>query len=857
MHHLRWLVLVFAPLVLLGCREEVRTRAYDAGLVCGQNERIVDGECKFVCDRDSDCADGERCNLFLGTCEPKPPQMDAGVALFPCTSGAVRCRSDSKAVEKCDADGEWIIEETCAADGFCANETCLACQPGATRCDSQNAGIVQLCPDDGSGWQTLTCATSASCVQGECRECAPGSSQCSPDNTSLQSCTKTEDQTKTWAWANAGDHFDGSCITKQCVAGNPPMCKAPDCIPGATRCASAAVQELCSQTGAWTPQTCTSIPGLGPSAECKGGICVDECAEAAKQKSYFGCEYWTAVQDNGVDRFFKNMPSHTNLMQGTTDSDFAFAISNRSDLAATVNIYRFINGAETLVKTVNVPGRTDPATKGLAVAKVPWQSIGYTNKDNPNDSITGRARFAYRITSTRPITMYQFSPLDAVRITKTCSGFEGNPDSTCNELPDYSGGFFGDPNTWGVCKTGTTGKRCHYYTFSNDASLLLPSHILGTSHVAVSLEHSATGAPSSFTSQITGHVTIVATQNNTQVTFKSSAVTRASPSNYTPAVPALAKGQTATYTLNQYEVLQLSTWYGGTSVECSGGICRYDNDLTGSVITSDKPVAVFGGAACALKPYDKGFCDHLEEQIFPFATWGKTFVAQKGNPVRLTNGQIATLSQAAPDHFKIVASCPASQCPNGTLITFSNAPAAADVLPPNRCISGTLATNNCRLAGGSHMEFKSKANFTITADQPIAVAQFFAGQSATTNAETGDPSFILLPPAEQWRSDYTVLTAPGIRDNYLGLVIDSAKVQSVEVDGVVVTGFTPVGTTTYQAKNHPVSVGVHTIKVNGIPGNTQLPSAGVIVYGFDSYVSYGYTGGLDLGSIVTGIDPGG
>ena len=115
---------------------------------------------------------------------------------------------------------------------------------------------------------------------------------------------------------------------------------------------------------------------------------------------------------------------------------------------------------------------------------------------------------------------------------------------------------------------------------------------------------------------------------------------------------------------------------------------------------------------------------------------------------------------------------------------------------------------------------------------------------------------ILLPPAEQWRSTYTVLAAPGIRDNYLGLAVDDTKVQEVRVDGVAVTGFTPVGSTTFKVLNAPVSVGTHTVEVVAKPGQSA-PGAGVTVYGFDSYVSYGYAGGLDLKSIVVGVNPGG
>ena len=66
-----------------------------------------------------------------------------------------------------------------------------------------------------------------------------------------------------------------------------------------------------------------------------------------------------------------------------------------------------------------------------------------------------------------------------------------------------------------------------------------------------------------------------------------------------------------------------------------------------------------------------------------------------------------------------------------------------------------------------------------------------------------------------------------------------------------------VAGTNFRVANVPVLVGSHAIDVQPMPNQTQLPGAGVTVYGFDAYVSYGYTGGLDLTTIVTGINPGG
>jgi hypothetical protein len=352
----------------------------------------------------------------------------------------------------------------------------------------------------------------------------------------------------------------------------------------------------------------------------------------------------------------------------------------------------------------------------------------------------------------------------------------------------------------------------------------------------------------------------------------------------------MTAGETRVFTLAKYEILQLSNGLPAmvtnlqcannpydTSLACAFGscdqICRLANaDLTGTIVTADKPIAVFGGSACTLRGFSDTACDHVEEQLFPFATWGKNFVASRTAPLRLTNNNFASTANAGPDYYKVVAGCGdtvSTACPNGTqgtTITLSAVPAAADILSGGGCeagtsLTGTTATTRCRLRGGKFVEFRSKTSFTISANQPVQLAQFFAGQDATTGTTRptqGDPSQVLLPPVEQWRASYTVLTAPGILDNYLGIVVDDAKVQEVRVDNAVVTStWATVAGTTFKVTNVPVVVGSHTVQVVAKPGQQQIPGAGITVYGFDQYVSYGYTGGLDLQSLVTGVNPGG
>ncbi|MDP2276550.1 MAG: IgGFc-binding protein [Archangium sp.] len=860
---MRALPLVIALCLATGCEPVVRTKPQvDAGPICEGAERLVNGACRFVCTRDGDCPTGQRCDLLIGTCAPRPAPVDAGETRIPCTEGAVRCSADNTAVQTCGDAGVFATSQQCVQpDGFCQNERCLVCRPGAKRCAGSG---TEICRDDGSGYRAVTCAVGASCVAGECVECTVGQRRCSPDNTTLEECQRLPREDLSAGYVAAGDNFDGTCVTQVCEQGaSGPQCRAPACLPGALRCGSPTNQEVCSPTGAWSSVACSSLPNMGPTAECLNGACVDECADAVRARSYFGCEYWSAITDNSVDALFKG---RTLSGQGTADSDFVFVVTNQSAVPATVEVWRYVGTAPVRVKQVTVPGRNDPATRGLVKIPVPWQSIGPANAQTGN-ALTGRARYGYRLTSTRPVTVYQFNPIDAVKVTnKACTASVGSSDCDCNEYSEFvcTTTFFGTCiacNSPGICSQAGAGKRCSYGTFSNDASLLLPAHILGLSYVAVTPGHSHINDPSAPAGQRdlprSSAMTIVATADNTAVTVKAAGVTQASTSG--TAVAAMAVGETRVFTLQSYEVLQLSSATAGANLtpDCqnfSGGAtwCRKANDLTGSIITSDKPVALFGSNPCLNVPWTRAACDHVEEQVFPFNTWGQNFVAVPSAPLRLINNNFST--NPPPDHFKIVAGAP-------TTLILTPPPAAADVLVPLNCLSGSLQANTCQLAGGSFVEFKSVRPFTVRASAPIAVAQFFPGQGnvsgAPTDPQQGDPSMVLLPPVEQWRSRYTVLASTGLKDNYLGLTIDGTKVMNVKVDGVIVTGFATIAGTSFQTRNHPVTTGTHTIEVTPLAGQLTLPGAGVTVYGYDAYVSYGYTGGLDLTTIVTGINPGG
>ena len=126
---------------------------------------------------------------------------------------------------------------------------------------------------------------------------------------------------------------------------------------------------------------------------------------------------------------------------------------------------------------------------------------------------------------------------------------------------------------------------------TTDAYLGLPVDALGTEYMAMS-----------YTALLPGQLAVVGTADETTVTI-------------TPTVTTYGRAAGVPYniTLNTGQTYLLST-------DASG------EDLTGTVVTSDKPVAVFSGVQCANVPEGVTYCDHLVEQMVPVETWGKSFV---------------------------------------------------------------------------------------------------------------------------------------------------------------------------------------------------------------------------------------
>lgn len=254
------------------------------------------------------------------------------------------------------------------------------------------------------------------------------------------------------------------------------------------------------------------------------------------------------------------------------------------------------------------------------------------------------------------------------------------------------------------------------------------------------------------------------------------------PAAATPGRPA---GVPFTINLNRNETFQIRS----SSV-----------DLTGTTVVATSPVAVMSGVECAYVPAGVPACDHIVEMMPPVTTWGKSFLT------------VPLATRLNGDVFRILAS------QDGTTVT----------------INGSLVAT---LNRGKFHEVVLKTRSEIKTSAPVLVAQYSPGQNF--DGVISDPFMMLVPPTEQFLSQYTFSTpATGFTKNFVNVVIPSGAVSTLALDGAGVDPvlFSPIGASGFSGAQVPISLGSHTL--------TGSVPFGIYVYGFGSFDSYGYPGGM-------------
>ena len=234
-------------------------------------------------------------------------------------------------------------------------------------------------------------------------------------------------------------------------------------------------------------------------------------------------------------------------------------------------------------------------------------------------------------------------------------------------------------------------------------------------------------------------------------------------------------------------------------------------DLSGTAITSNKPLTVISGHECGNIPFDIGACEHVTEHIPPVATWGKSFLLAPY--AGKTSGQF----------FKLIAS------ETSTTIMHN--------------CNSEVSTLHLAFAGNSKNFSTTNTTFCyLESDKPLLVTQLTPGAGLDNN-QLGDPAITLLPPIEQYKREIDFYT-PDIVDNdkhYINIVATKQSTMLLD-DSVLSLLWNPINNINneivgYAAHVTNISIGAHTVT------SMDNITLSILVYGFGRAEAYSYTAG--------------
>lgn len=232
-------------------------------------------------------------------------------------------------------------------------------------------------------------------------------------------------------------------------------------------------------------------------------------------------------------------------------------------------------------------------------------------------------------------------------------------------------------------------------------------------------------------------------------------------------------------------------------------------DLSGTLITSDKKIAVFNANRCTAIESELA-CDHLVEQAVPINSHGSTYLT------------LPLATRELGDTFRVY----------------------ADEDDTYVFVDGEIHTY---LSSGEFYNVIMDGPHKIHSNRPIQLMQFSnsAGYDNNYTEEYywGDPMMLNIPAEEQYLAAYTITTPEnGYARNFINLTAPDSSYQNVRLDGMPVdsSAWIPIPNSDYRGAQVEIALGTHTI--------ASSEPFGIYVYGFDIWDSYGYTGGTAFSS---------
>ncbi len=266
----------------------------------------------------------------------------------------------------------------------------------------------------------------------------------------------------------------------------------------------------------------------------------------------------------------------------------------------------------------------------------------------------------------------------------------------------------------------------------------------------------------------------------------------------------------------------------------SAGDPVFGEDLTGSYITSNKPIGVIGASVCPNIKDDDNTCDHIIEMLSPTRTWADTYFTAP-----------FTGRQYGGDAYLVVGT------KKDQIIVRNGSPAATI----NKAFGYQYIFDDGVIS--PHALWSSDTTFMLV--QYVPSASFGA---PGTSRNIGDPDMVVVNPVRGYGKN-TIFQIPVTRpgqtpfQNFLNIILPVSNEATTFIDGKPLSspgtsftfgysgagggsGRTPIGTTGWEA----ILLGSKNTSAEGTHIISSDTTVGVYLYGRGSDDGYAFAGGL-------------
>ena len=281
------------------------------------------------------------------------------------------------------------------------------------------------------------------------------------------------------------------------------------------------------------------------------------------------------------------------------------------------------------------------------------------------------------------------------------------------------------------------------------------------------------------------------------------------------------------------------------------------NDLTGTIIESDKPISVFVGHECGQVPDTATACDHLVEQIPPSATWGTQFFTVPLN-VR-ESGERYRIGTVTDDNQITVTCTTEGQTTPRVQMT--------ETIHSQRNLQQYVEFDTIGDSTDGITDSYRRDFCCIETTKPAIVMMYSKGHSLDeitlegVIGTQGDPFMLLIPPVSQYSNDYTVTTAKQVRTDFIGHIGIALPIQFFDNSTIDQSAVT-INETTFTLDSGYFGIYCSNGQICAYGAYSEVPAGShevryvmagagmnLFVYGLLREISFAYPAGFEMQAI--------